>query len=842
MESSSIFTNDLSFHYISSHLTYAYAIQTALWIHFNIIVFLGMTCFRDVNKPCCEPAVCQYQAALEKNMQLWMRCFEDDKCEVFEDDSSSEEDDDSSEERRNNGTVTIGKKFKVPSHLVPTVKSLIVKHEESEEDSDYDSEELNFSKLFNDTFIANLTNALLKDDDSDEDSDSSEEDELTLLLQGIVNDFLNKTNLVQTTTPSPTSTTTESLLNLFYNTKHSSKTLFDTKSLAFNKLVDVKQQTAANQALMQSRSNSLLNSFHTKHNHLSGKSQKSTASNQLNAQIAELANSETMKILNALQLAQTVNMGSNTNQKTQQLDPLAAMIAESIASQFMQAPPTPLTVPQQSNTQKAAAGVVNMQHSLPNGGMLNLNINSQNVITTTPAMPDLSFIASNIDPKSKLSPKLKRLQALIAKKKKPKAPTPVIPKADMPVIPIPPMNSPATVSTTQSPLITDMLNLMAAQHILSEQSSGNNQQQIMNILKIAGMQNTAASSPQTHLLNNAQMMTLLSAMGIDPAAATGSSQALNKVQNTKSGMKIGMQNTAANSQQSNPTNNGQMLAMLGVIGQDTFTAKQTQALNSVQNKHAEKARQAMNLLKIIKKKKANRKLKKAKKSKSTKQFLSLNKLVVNSLVKKDSSTRKAIKQLQALRMVTEGRNRTRNDDSDESSDSTDEIDDSDEKSNVTENALYITRNGTVQVIKRNTTDDDDDSDESDEEINLLLAEILKELNVIKTTTKRPTTTAPTTTTTTPTSTQTTTTTTAKSTTPSTTPVSSTTPTAISVNMLINSVLRHQQTKQNLLRSKQQSQNVLRSKKKSGQKKNLDLKALAWSDVVNYFKSKRGGIL
>jgi hypothetical protein len=31
-------------------------------------------------------------------------------------------------------------------------------------------------------------------------------------------------------------------------------------------------------------------------------------------------------------------------------------------------------------------------------------------------------------------------------------------------------------------------------------------------------------------------------------------------------------------------------------------------------------------------------------------------------------------------------------------------------------------------------------------------------------------------------------------------------------------------------------------KKSGQKKKLDLKALAWSDVVNYFKSKRGGVL
>jgi hypothetical protein len=46
----------------------------------------------------------------------------------------------------------------------------------------------------------------------------------------------------------------------------------------------------------------------------------------------------------------------------------------------------------------------------------------------------------------------------------------------------------------------------------------------------------------------------------------------------------------------------------------------------------------------------------------------------------------------------------------------------------------------------------------------------------------------------------------------------------------------------VLRSKQQSQNVLRSKKKSGQKKKLDLKALAWSDVVNYFKSKRGGVL
>ena len=819
-------------------MTYVYAIQTALWIHFKNIVFLGMTCFRDVNKPCCEPAVCQYHEALEKNMQLWMRCFEDDKCEVFEDDSSSEEDDDSSEETINNGTVTIGKKFKVPSHLVPTVKSLIAKHEESKEDSEDDSEELNFSKLFNDTFIANLTNALLKDDDSDEDSDSSEEDELTILLQGIVNDFLSNTHLVQTTTPSPTSTTTESLLNLLYNTKHSSKTLFDTKSLAFNNLVDVKQQTAANQALMQSRSNSLLNSFHTKHNRLNGKSQKSTASNQMNAQIAELANSETMKILNALQLAQTVNMGSNTNQQTQQLDPLAAMIAESIASQFMPVPPAPLTVPQQSNTQKAAAGVVNMHHSLPNGGMLNLNINSQNIKTTTPAMPDLRFIASNIDPKSKLSPKLKRLQALIAKKKKPKAPMPAIPKAAMPVIPAPPINISATVSTTQSPLIPDMLNLMAAQHILSEQSSGNDQQQIMNILKIAGMQNTAASSPQTHLLNNAQMMTMLSAMGIDPAAATGRSQALNTVQNTKSGMKIGMQNTAANSQQSHLTNNGQMLAMLGVIGQDTFTAKQSQALNSVQNTHAEKARQAMNLLKIIKKKKANRKLKKAKKSKSTKQFLSLNKLAVNSLVKKDSSTRKAIKQLQALRMVTEGRNRTQNDDSDESSDSTDEIDDSDEKSNVTENALYITRNGTVQVIKRNTTDDDDDSDESDEEINLLLAEILKELSVVKTTTKRPTTTTPTTTTTTPMTTTATT-----STTPSTTPVSSTTPTTtISINMLINSVLRHQQTKQNVLRSKQQSQNVLRSKKKSGQKKKLDLKALAWSDVVNYFKSKRGGVL
>jgi hypothetical protein len=40
------------------------------------------------------------------------------------------------------------------------------------------------------------------------------------------------------------------------------------------------------------------------------------------------------------------------NQQTQQLDPLAAMIAESIASQFMPVPPAPLTVPQQSNTQK----------------------------------------------------------------------------------------------------------------------------------------------------------------------------------------------------------------------------------------------------------------------------------------------------------------------------------------------------------------------------------------------------------------------------------------------------------------------------------------------------------
>jgi hypothetical protein len=37
-----------------------------------------------------------------------------------------------------------------------------------------------------------------------------------------------------------------------------------------------------------------------------------------------------MKILNALQLAQTVNMGSNTNQQTQQLDPLAAMYITNI--------------------------------------------------------------------------------------------------------------------------------------------------------------------------------------------------------------------------------------------------------------------------------------------------------------------------------------------------------------------------------------------------------------------------------------------------------------------------------------------------------------------------------
>jgi hypothetical protein len=136
-----------------------------------------------------------------------------------------------------------------------TTRLIYISKASHEEDSDDDSEELNFSKLFNDTFIANLINALLKDDDSDEDSDSSEEDELTILLQGIVNDFLSNTHLVQTTTPSPTSTTTESLLNLLYNTKHSSKTLFDTKSLAFNNLVDVKQQTAANQALMQSRSN-----------------------------------------------------------------------------------------------------------------------------------------------------------------------------------------------------------------------------------------------------------------------------------------------------------------------------------------------------------------------------------------------------------------------------------------------------------------------------------------------------------------------------------------------------------------------------------------------------------
>jgi hypothetical protein len=58
---------------------------------------------------------------------------------------------------------------------------------------------------------------------------------------------------------------------------------------------------------------------------------------------------ETMKILNALQLAQTVNMGSNTNQQTQELDPLAAMITESIAFQFMPVPPAPFTVPQQSS-------------------------------------------------------------------------------------------------------------------------------------------------------------------------------------------------------------------------------------------------------------------------------------------------------------------------------------------------------------------------------------------------------------------------------------------------------------------------------------------------------------
>lgn len=456
--------------------------------------FSGMTCFRDVNKPCCEPAVCQYKAALEKNVKLWMRCFEDDKCEVYEDDSSEE---DSSEESPYNSTTPAIRKFRVPHHLVPTVRTLIAKQDNDESDeSDEDENKRAFAKLLNSSFIQNITNAIM-DDDSDEDS-SSEENELVFLLQGILNNLLNATkppSLVRTTTPSP-STTTESLLSLFFNSQKPTNSILNTKNLALKNYVDVKQGLNNGASHRQSILNTINNQHASKGLHRANTNLISS----MNGQLQHLANSETMKILKAFQ---TGNMGmpqvqSGGAQGTT-LDPLTAMIAESIASQLNI--PTPmLAVPTAAVPSMQNVGLMHAQQVLSGGGNLNININQGSGTTTTSApvgvTPDLTFLASNINPNSKLAPKLQRLQLLLAQKKAKAA------------IPIPPTMQPSTSPIPQIPPMNNLMPTAPSNPTLNQQA------QLLNMLTAPGQMGSSQSS------NNNQMMQMIQAMSQSQATAT----------------------------------------------------------------------------------------------------------------------------------------------------------------------------------------------------------------------------------------------------------------------------------------------------------------------------------
>lgn len=660
----------------------------------------GMTCFRDVNKPCCEPAVCQLPVALEKNVQLWMRCFEDDKCEVYEDDSSEEDD---SDESSNNSTTLAVRKFRVPQHLVPTVKTIIAKQNDDGEsdESEDDGDKNEFAKLLNSSFIQNLTSAIINDD-SEEDS-SSEENELAVLLQRVLNDLLNTTKQTGhsfTTTPSPS--TTESLLKLFYSSQQQTKKLPNTKNLALKNFVDLKQ---VNQEVLQSQRGLLFNAV----NNQQPKGQNLLSLMNRNVQRTNIENigllgSFPTGNMNIPQIQQDASLQSS-------LDPLTAIIAESIASQLQI--PTPMPPIQAAVSGMQSQGLLDMHHTLPSGGQLNINVNQGVGLSTTTAAsiiggPDLTFLASNINPNTRLASKLQRLQLLLASKKSKAA--------------IPPTMQPSTSPIPQIPPMSNLMPTVPAnnQHVFD----------ILNSMKQAQMEATT----------------------------------------------------------------------------------QSPVLSNLSKANAAKAKQAMELLQILKIKKANRRLKKAKKSR---KIISFKKSIVNSLSKKDSKTRKAMKQLQALRM-SKGFNSTLIRLKSKSINYTRIEEDDDDTSESFEK---------LKVGSKNETDNDD-SDESDEDINRLLAEILVELGNATRPTTLPTTT----------STQTTSTTTSPSTTTTeTTTFGSTTP----ISMAMKNILF--QNHINVFHDKLARQNALRTKKVSQvTKQPLDLKSLSWNDVVNYFNAKRMG--
>ncbi|VDI69561.1 Hypothetical predicted protein [Mytilus galloprovincialis] len=800
---------------------------------------IGMTCFRDVNKPCCEPAVCQYQAALEKSMQVWMRCFEDDRCEVFEDDSSSEEDDDSGEYLKNSTSQAV-KKFKVPTHLVPTVRSMIAKQNNDDDDSD-ESDEMELAKLLNNSLIQNLTRTFLDDDDSnseDNDSESSEEEALAVLLQGIINHLLNSSN----TTPTPTSTTvsptstTESLLGLFYNPQTHTNTVLDTKLHSTNHIVDVKQ-LISNHA-KKSNTHTILNSFKRGHSSPILQSQQSSLMSAM-GQLQGFTNSESMKTLHSLQGNNILSGASQSKphgfRETTTLDPLTALIAESIASQLM----IPMPAPSPQLTKSLPGGQMKIQHQIPGGGMFNLNINSNNMATTTPVMPDLGFIAGNIDPNNKLAPQLKRLQLLLGKKKA-SAAQPVqhtFPQASTPIPQIQPVNS--FINSAAINPMTHVLNSAA-----------------MNPMN--NVINSAAVNPMNNVINSLAMNPMNNVINTAAVNPMINNQ-MNNHQQLMSMLMFGSQ-TAETSQ--NLKTNKHMKQLLQLIGQSTPPPPQTattttanpsnQIGNTISNYNTAKALHAMKLLKFLKKKKANRRLKKARKSKSSNKFLHFNKMAVNSLGTKDASTRSAFKHLQALRLTFLNGNtsisniKTKKVNATEDSDESDESEESDEMTkNSTLNFLYAIQNQTIKTFKArvNQSEEDDDSDSSDEEIDAWLAAILIELGkkpnitqpIVTTTTPTPTTT----TTTAPTSTTTTISpTTVTSTTPGTTATTSI-PSTTTINLFLQHLLKRQST-QNAIGHQLYRQNRLQTSKNT-KNKIMDLKSLAWNDVVNYFKTKRTGI-
>ncbi|XP_071157914.1 probable serine/threonine-protein kinase dyrk2 isoform X2 [Mytilus edulis] len=834
---------------------------------------IGMTCFRDVNKPCCEPAVCQYQAALEKSMQVWMRCFEDDRCEVFEDDSSSEEDDDSDESLQNSTSQAV-KKFKVPTHLVPTVRSMIAKQNDDDDDSD-ESDETELAKLLNNSLIQNLTRTFLDYDGSDSednDSESSEEEALAVLLQGIINHLLNSSN----TTPSPISTTvspistTESLLGLFYNPQTHTNTLLDTKLHSTNHIVDVKQ-LISNHA-KKSNTHTILNSFKRGQSSPVLQSQQSSLMSAM-GQLQGFTNSETMKTLHSLQ-ANNILSGASQSQphglrETTTLDPLTALIAESIASQLM----IPMPAPSPQLTKSLPGGQMKIQHQMSGGGMFNLNINSNNMATTTPVMPDLGFIAGNIDPNNKLAPQLKRLQLLLGKKKA-SAAQPVQHTFQRTSTPIPQMHPVNNFINSVNPM-THVFN-SAAMNPMTRVINSVAMNPMTHVINSAPMNpmtnviNSAAMNPMTHIINSAPMNPMTNVIN-SPAMNPTINNQMNNHQQLMNVLMFGSQ-TAETSQ--NLQTNKHMKQLLQLIGQSTPPPPQTattttanpsiQIRNTISNYNTAKALHVMKLLKFLKKKKANRRLKKAKKSKSSNKFLHFNKMAVNSLGTKDSSTRSAFKHLQSLRLTFLNRNtsisniKTKKVNATEESEESDESDESDEMTkNSTLNFLYALQNQTIKALKvrLNESEEDDDSDDSDEEIDAWLAAILIELGkkpnltqpISTTTTPSPTTTttpSPTTTTTTAPTTTTTTTvspttvTSTTRTTPSTT-VTTSIPSTTTMNIFLQHLLKRQST-QNTIGHQLYRQNALQTSQKI-KNKILDLKSLAWNDVVNYFKTKKTGI-